>query len=333
MRKATRAIALLVLLASSALAQSRDPATADALFREARALMKKGDFASACPKLADSHRLDPAPGTAINLGDCLEKVGKLADALQAQRDALDLLSAGDKRIGPVKEQIASLEKRVPRLTIKLAPGAPTNTKVKRDDVELGEGSLGSALPVNPGEHWIVVAAPHHADTRTKVVLSVGSARSVTVAVGERDAGSDEPPSPAATNTGAARGSLTHSAPATETGSSWTQHTWGIIVGGASLGVLGVAGIFALQASSKEDDAIGKGCTATTCPNAEAQRLSDDADSARGTANVLGVLGGLGVVGGLGLVLTAPSDDAQGARVRFSPAIGRRGTRLTIGGVW
>lgn len=125
-RSWTFALALL-LQSGFALADGRDPAAADALFRDARALMKKRDFVAACPKLAESQRLDPAAGTLINLGECREKVGQLADALQAYRDALDLLGAGDSRIGPVKQQIESLDKRVPRLTITLARGAPDGT--------------------------------------------------------------------------------------------------------------------------------------------------------------------------------------------------------------
>lgn len=317
MRKATRAIALLVLLASSALAQSRDPATADALFREARALMKKGDFASACPKLADSHRLDPAPGTAINLGDCLEKVGKLADALQAQRDALDLLSAGDKRIGPVKTQIAALEKRVPRLTIKLAPGAPTNTKVKRDDIELGEGSLGTALPVNPGEHWVTVVARGRADSRRKVTLKEGQAEEVEVEP------SSESTSEGAQSRAEAQGpSPAHrGAPASQDAPAQKTIGWVLVAVGAVS--LGVGGWYWAKAAETKGEA---------CP-ADCSDLVDQEGRERRVATI-GLIGGGVVLGtGIGLIVLAPSpgDQTATSRAAHSRIAGAR--MIGVRGVW
>ena len=95
-----------VLLVGAASAQPRDVTRADALFREGRALMKKGDYATACPKLEESYRLDPAAGTGINLGDCFEKQGKVASALLAYQAARALLQPGDPRIGPVEKEIS-----------------------------------------------------------------------------------------------------------------------------------------------------------------------------------------------------------------------------------
>ncbi len=227
------------LVASPAVAGGRDPAAADVLFRDGRALMKKGDFKGACPKLAESQRLDPAPGTAINLGDCVEKLGKLADAMQAYRDALDLLPAEDRRVGPVKEQIAALEKRVPKLTVKLAPGAPEKTRVLRDDVELGAESLGVALPVNPGEHVIVVVSPRRADARHRIRLSDAQSHELVVAAGEllesnkgaakeAEPGGSPDPSQAAT-----------SAPTAE---SDGLRTLGLVLAGAGLAGLAFGGV-------------------------------------------------------------------------------------------
>lgn len=240
-------------------AGGRDPAAADVLFREGRALMKNGDFKAACPKLAESQRLDPAPGTAINLGDCVEKLGKLADALQAYRDAMDLLPAGDRRIQPVGAQVAALEKRVPRLVVKLASGAPEGTRVTRGDVELGTESLGVALPVNPGEHWVVVEAPERQVARQKIALSEGQVRELLVAPGERlpPTRNHSAPTPRRDVPRAAPNAAATIEPTQSHGSKTTA----LVLGGIGVAALAFAGVAFFETNQYEQqsqDAHGSG---------------------------------------------------------------------------
>jgi len=317
---------LVVLSASPARAQGRDAATADALFRDARALMKSGDFKAACPKLAESQRLDPAPGTAINLGDCWEKLGKLADALQSYRDALDLLKPGDQRIGPAKEQIAALEKRVPKLTIKLAPGAPEGARVKRDDVELGDASLGVALPVNPGEHWVVVVAPGRSDSRKRILVTEGKSESLTLQVG--DASSSSPTSaPHGSSSSSSSGSEPDSGSSASSGTSAdsgsTQRTLGYVAGAVGLVSLGLAAVYYGKAQS-----VGTECSTTAACN----DLKEEDQGYRDTATLWGIVGGIGVAGGLALIFSAPTgSDAKSAGIGLAPSIA--GYSVQLAGTW
>src|SRR5450755_3617279 len=80
---------------STARADAHDPAAAEALFRDGRAAAQRGDWETACPKLRESQRLDPAAGTLLNLADCEEHRGKVATAWQLFRQVVDSLPAND----------------------------------------------------------------------------------------------------------------------------------------------------------------------------------------------------------------------------------------------
>lgn len=328
----------LVVCAARADAQSRDAAAADALFREARALMKSGDHKAACPKLLESHKLDPAAGTAINLGDCWERVGRLADALQAYRDALELMKPGDTRVAPVKAQIAVVEKRVPTLSVRLAPGAPEGARVKRDTLDLGEGSLGVALPVNPGPHWIVIVAPGRADRRQKVVISEGEHRELEVRVAPRSA---EGPTeePAREGTAVAEPARNPTAGDADGGGS-SRTTWAYVAVGVGVAGIGAGLLFHQFANDEERkaDGLGDGLSGDACTKPpvpakcnEIQTALDKRDTNRTIGNASFVVGGVGLVTSVVLFLW-PDDSGKDAgksagRHSWSLQIGSRGATL------
>ena len=138
-----------------------DPAAAQALFYEARALMKDGKYALACPKLEESLRLDYGIGTEFNLADCNEKTGKLSTAWSG---FLSVASAAKAQNQTQREKVArdrakALEPRLPKLAIDVPSPAAPGLEVKRDGVVIGSASWGTPTPVDPGNHRIVVSAP------------------------------------------------------------------------------------------------------------------------------------------------------------------------------
>jgi hypothetical protein len=172
-----------VLLTVPSLARAGDPAAAEALFRQGIEAMAQKDYVVACDKFAESERLDPGAGTLANLADCQEKSGKLATAWQSWHDAIDKLPPGDEAVGRAQQRVAQLEGRLPRLTIRLLPGAPSGTRVLRDGTELGPASLGAGLPLDPGPHEVVVKAPGRVDRSYPLPIGEGEHKDLNVEAG------------------------------------------------------------------------------------------------------------------------------------------------------
>ena len=163
MRKLSLALTATLGLMTHPLAaqSSSDKATAEALFANGRRLMASGDYAAACPKFAASQKLDPGVGTLLNLADCYEKKGQTASAWGEFLEAASAARAiGSKeREQAARDRAQSLEKRLSRLTVTIAPGNAPNLRVARDGEAVDPAALGTPLPIDPGKHLIEVTAP------------------------------------------------------------------------------------------------------------------------------------------------------------------------------
>lgn len=140
--------------APSALA---DDATAEALFKAGKSLMEQKKYAEACPKLEASYKLDPATGTKLNIADCHEKEGKIAQAWGEWGEARDQAKReNDKaRMELAIRRQKELEPRVPKLTINVT-GNIEGLAVFRDDLQLESAMFGVPLPVDPGAHVVTL---------------------------------------------------------------------------------------------------------------------------------------------------------------------------------
>ncbi|MEZ4302040.1 MAG: hypothetical protein R3B70_44330 [Polyangiaceae bacterium] len=160
-RRLIVAVALAVsaaLHAPAAPAQSAKVA-AESLFQAGKKLMGEKKYAEACPKFAESQKLDPSPGTQLNLARCYESLGKTASAFTEYKEAAVLagqLGQKDREQG-ARDLAKQLEPKLSRLTITAA--AVPGLVVKSDGVEMGAAMLGTPLFVDPGDHTIEAAAP------------------------------------------------------------------------------------------------------------------------------------------------------------------------------
>ncbi|HET7545367.1 MAG TPA: hypothetical protein VFK05_36120 [Polyangiaceae bacterium] len=229
-----------VLSASPARAESDANARALAvqLFDQAEALVQKQQFSEACPKYAESFRLDPQLGALIYLAECYEKNGQLASAWGSFREAEEMaLKRGDERASHAHERAGALKPRLDYLQISVPKAARVaGLQVLRDGVLVAETSWGNPAPIDAGKHRIEARAPGYKSWQIEVIVS-GEASSTEVSmqplVVDPDAAAN------ATNRADTPGT--------------TQRIAAIATGGVGLVALGVGGFFGLSAQSSYSD--------------------------------------------------------------------------------
>ena len=189
--KATALFVLGIVLCSATAARADERAAVDAemLFREGRRAADLGNYALACEKFEASHKVQPAPGTLLNLADCEESRGMLTRAWHDFLALADALPETDERKAVALERARSLERSMPRLRVRLAR-ASFDARVFRDGVELGEMTLGVALPVDPGRHFVTVREPGFRERGYTIIINRGEERDLQVEHGVASHGPD-----------------------------------------------------------------------------------------------------------------------------------------------
>jgi hypothetical protein len=298
---------LALALAAPAIARA-DDSEAERLFREARKLVDAGDYAAACPKFAESERLEPAPGTLVNLAECEEHTGKVIAAQEHYRLASSGYPKTDKRHDLAAQKATALDGKIVHLTVRLGPGAPSGVTVRRGDAVVAEKDLGVAVAVDPGALAVVVTAPGRVDKSYPLTLHEGETKELVVVAGEA-LPVGEPKGPV--------GPVGAPEKPVEGGAS-PLRTIGFVVGGvgvAGLALGAVTGILAMGSAST----VRSHCNTTTYA-CDPQGL----DAAR-TGDVLAPLSTVGFIAGgvlvtTGLVLVLVGGKKKEA-VSFVPVVG------------
>lgn len=286
-------------------AQGRDAVAAEAAFAEGRALMQKGRFEEACPKLEASQSLDPALGTLLNLADCYEKIGKTASAWVRYREAaaLALERASKEREAIARERAAALEPRLCRLVVKVGE-QPADLVVTRDGATVSRAAFGIPVPVDPGTHRVEARAsgmaPFSTDVDVRPPAGGGTCGVVTVNVSGAGEGGAPEAKPVFKPIDLTPDPVAPSAP-----SRWgAMHTLAVVSAGLGVVGLGVGSAFGLSASGTKSDADAK-CVPAGC-TAEGKALLADAGSSADASTIAFSVGAVLLVTGVVLWVASPS---------------------------
>ena len=300
-------------------AQEAESGAAEALFQSGKKLLEQKEYAQACPKLAESYRLDPGTGTLLALALCHEGEGKVATAWGEFADA----AARSRREGrPDREDLArqhqsSLEPRLSMLTISVAPGGEKidHLEIKRDGVVVGPGAWATAVPVDVGAHRVDAAAPGYKPFSTTVTIAADAARETTVVpVLERSTELPEQPAPSTT-------------------SFWSPLRYASV----AVGVAGVAGVivgtvFGVRAIGLNNDSKND-CDANSVCGPSGMKSRLDARSAGDVSTVAFVAGGVLLAGGATMFVLAKPRQRSDVGLIAAPLVSERQVGMGLEGTF
>lgn len=277
----------LISLLSSPAARAQS-AEAEVLFRDGRVLIKRNQLAAGCDKLAASERIESSVGTLLNLGDCREKLGRLASAWAAFRkaEAMAKRSGGDdKRQSEAGRRAASLEPRLPMLVIEV-PHQVDGEVIRRDAEVVDAAQWSTPLPMDPGRYTIVAEAPGYQPWRLQVAITATSERQVISVPALERAAVAEVAAPASSTVAIVQAPRTSA----RRGTWSTARKISVAMAVAGAGALGTGIYFGVHSSQLQDQSNQR-CPSTLCPDPEGLRLNEQAKTAATRANILYAAGG------------------------------------------
>ncbi len=302
------AASLLVSMTTRAALADNNPdqkAAAQVLFEKGRELVEQKSFAEACPKFAESLRLDPGLGTMLWLADCYENNGQTAAAWAEFKEAASVAALKeDPREAVARRRIAAIEPKLSYLGIVL-PAGPSipGLEVRRDGLAV---SSTDPIPVDPGIHAISATAPGRKPWNANVDVTSGRAEPLIVNVPVLEVATVEPAAPPPSTT--PPGDVTTPGDGARSGGWGTRR-----VVGASLAVAGVVGLgigtaLGLGAKSALDDSnSGNHCLPDNECDATGKQSRNDAKGLATGSTISFIAGGALLVGGAVLFFTAPSE--------------------------
>ena len=271
-----------------------DKALAEALFRDAKALLEAGKIASAWAAYGEAAAMASRAG-------------------QAEREDY------------ARQQATAMEARLSRERIDVVD-APAGLAVTLDGRPLSAAVWGTAVPVDPGEHAIAASAPGYERWLGKVSAKVGPDTLAVQIPGLKPLAVVAPPPPPPAV------APPPPAPVAPPPDASGRRVAGYVVGGVGLAGIVVGSIFGVRTFNKKSEGDQE-CKGTPCTVA-GLALQNQAATSATISTVAFAVGLAGVGAGIALVVTAlPRRASPAARVWIAPAVGAGGASLAASGAW
>jgi hypothetical protein len=320
--------ALAIAVSSTAVdARAQQPAisasdlkAARELFQEAYKDEQEKRYAQALEKFQRVAAVKESALVRYRIASVMEGLGRFKearDAFRALAAAKPTLPAAEQEIaGSAAERAHALDRRIPKLVVRLQENPPPDTRVTVDGAPVpASAQPGKPIELDPGEHTVQATAPGSKQYESKVTLTEGVESAVVVGLVPLEV--EKPPPP--------------KTPETPT----KNNTLAYVALGAG-GVLLVTGVALLLVREGKISDLEKACPNGNCPASK----KNDLESTRDSAELFGPLGvTLGVIGlaaagtGIYLLVRTPKtqDPANGTTTPAPNAGLRLGPKPVPGG--
>ncbi len=324
-------VLLAMLVGASGAMASEQSVAAQALFDEGRRLLDEGKPGEACPKFAESLKLDPGVGTKFHLADCYEKMGRNASAWSLFLEVADesRKEGQGKRAEFAEGRAEALKPGLSYLLIRVEGAIAPGLEIERDGVAVGRAQFELPLPVDPGTHVVRAEAPGYVAWEAKVEVAPNGSKA-TLSVPALEPLPEEPEAEPPVGPSVTAAEIGDVAP-----SGWTtQQQIGLGVAGAGLLGLGASGFFALRAASLNDESNAADlCDGNRCSE-EGASVRKDAIDAGNLATILAITGGaLGVGGGILFLTGGRKDSGASSAVSATVLVSPEGSSFVAWGAF
>jgi hypothetical protein len=310
-------------------------------------LKEQGKCNEAIPHFVESIQLDRQPKALLNLADCEEKLGRLGPAAQHFLEARDLAHAQgvENQATYASQRLQSIEQRMPKLVIRVAPGAPRDTAVARDGIVLGAASLGTPLPIEGGKHVIVARGGGlqrdyevtvGQSSTTEVVVTPIGGRAMTPLVAPVQPHPAPTTQAPASAIGAGSIGTDTTPPGSEKSNGNTQRIGGLVLIGTGVVGLAVGTVFGLKVRSKNEEIVATCPLPAPCPPEGIEQYYSAVSEAKAARTISYIGFGAGaafVTAGVISLLTAPKARGATGSLWLQPAVGVGVAGAEVGGSW
>jgi hypothetical protein len=178
--------AVTLAVASDARAQVSDAERAAArdLFAKGDAAQRATNYAEALDDFTRAQQIFSAPTNLLRIAECDASLGKLVESAETYRTILRTpLPAGSPpafqaAVDQAKAELQQVEPLVPKVTVTVDPKNVQNPQMQIDGVNVSGALIGEPLPLDPGQHKVLVFAPGFVSSEQTVTLGKRDAKTV-----------------------------------------------------------------------------------------------------------------------------------------------------------